>query len=80
MGFLRHHYRPRRHGLGLPFTLGWRLARQAVRTWRTFRDPLYLRGAAWRALFQGSTPRADDRSAEPLHHLAHASQGSVNGQ
>jgi predicted ATP-grasp superfamily ATP-dependent carboligase len=48
-GFLRRHYRPARHGLGLPLGLGLGLARQGLHAWRAFRDPLWTRGAAWRA-------------------------------
>jgi hypothetical protein len=80
MGFLRHHYRPRRHGLGLPLALAWGLARQGIRTWRTFRDPLYVRRAAWRALFHRGATGAHGRPAGHLRHLAPASPGSMNGQ
>jgi predicted ATP-grasp superfamily ATP-dependent carboligase len=48
-GFLRREYRPARHGLGLPVTLGLGLARQTLVSWHTYRDPLYLRRAARKA-------------------------------
>jgi len=80
VGFLRHHYRPRRHGLGLPFALGWGLARQGVRTWRTFHDPLYVRGDAVRSLFRRGGPRARARRPDHLRPIARACSGGVNGQ
>jgi predicted ATP-grasp superfamily ATP-dependent carboligase len=80
LGFLRHHYRPRRHGLGLPLSLGWRLARQGMQTWRTFRDPLYVRGAAVRSLLHRRVPREHGRRADHLPPIARVCPGSVNGQ
>lgn len=50
LGFLLRFYRPRKHGLRLPFGLFAGSLKTALYNWRQYRDPLYLRPSSWIAL------------------------------
>ncbi len=54
MAFLTRCYRPRRHGLALPPRLMIGALSTMMRTWWTFRDPLYLRPSSWPGLVRAS--------------------------
>jgi len=52
-GFLSRCYERRRHGLRLPMRLAMGVAATAAANLRAFKDPLYARPRAWRALTRG---------------------------
>jgi len=55
LAFLARCYRPSRHGLALPPRLMIGAVMTGIGSWRSFRDPLYLRPSAWPEVFTATS-------------------------